>query len=1253
MMRFMFRFGKYSFVIFCSLLLVSAALLAFILLSPAGLKLALWSTEKIIPSLEVGYAEGALGRSFVLTDVRYKDPDTSMDIRLSRVAVDFDSHCFLQPALCVNSLAVSGADIQLPDGQPDPETAESGTTEVRHTDLILPVPVRFSRIELNDVHLSTPQATVVWQAFSGGVHFYRNQLHITKVNWHQVDVTLTKSKAPPPVVKTPAVKAVQDIQLPEIWIPLRIDVPEFHLSGLTLHLPEKQSIDQFDLAVSAEHHRVHLQKAEIKNSQLNLSLAGEIELNRNFPLDLQLESQLKASPLAGQSVTLAATGSLQQLETRIALDGKINGKMKAKVAPLSASEHFPFQVEVSDLSGGWPLVDSPTYHFGVDRLMIEGNTENYQVHLNGQMSGLDIPETDVRLSGSGTKTQFDLAALELGLLNGSISGHSAIHWQDGLSIQSDIQLSHIEPQVQWPSYPGQLDGTLKFDASMLEPGWAVSVSQMNLTGKLRQYPLQVAGKFEASGNIKAKTVKLDVPGMNISHGPNYLSAKGSIDQKIRMDIGIHFPDLSKSVKSLAGQVQGKVNLAGLLASPDIRLNLSGRDIRWQSLFSAGDVSMKGHLQSAPEVRGEMDVQLKRGTYQNKRIESASLNIHGTQQDHQARMQLKTSLGEAALRLSGSAVDNWKQWRGELRRVDFQAKGQSVALEKPTGIFVDTQAEQVRIQAHCWMNKQARLCLDRDAELSAKSGQVQLSLNHLQLEQLASLFPEAITLSGDVRGEADVQWQPGTSPELTMQLEAKSGVLTNKAPGPVSLQWDILNLQGHIKNNQLSLHSLLDLSDNGQIKTNLEIPDITHAEDKIQGNIAIQQVSLDFLKGFLGEYSDFHTVVNSQIQLKGKMSRPQVYGDLRMDEMRVKGRMTPVDIREGTLRIGLHGSQADWLADVKTPDGALSLKGEGNWKSPDDWRVSSHLYSDGVEIKVLPMVRLKALPDIQLTMTPKIADVTGEISLPEGEIKIDQLPEGAIKVSDDQVILDTSGQPLQREKLPLRVNTHIRVKLGDNLSVAAFGLKGRLKGILDVTQRDQAPFIHGEVNILDGSYRSFGQDLLIQQGKILMNGPADQPYVSITAIRNPEQIEDDVTAGIQVTGPADNPSVTVFSDPSMPQANALSYLLRGKNLTSDSGGHTVTSSLIGLTLAQSGKLVGELGQAFGVQDLELDTNGAGDDTQVTVSGYILPGLQVKYGVGIFNSVGEFTVRYRLMKDLYLEAVSGLTNTVDLLYQFEFN
>ncbi len=46
------------------------------------------------------------------------------------------------------------------------------------------------------------------------------------------------------------------------------------------------------------------------------------------------------------------------------------------------------------------------------------------------------------------------------------------------------------------------------------------------------------------------------------------------------------------------------------------------------------------------------------------------------------------------------------------------------------------------------------------------------------------------------------------------------------------------------------------------------------------------------------------------------------------------------------------------------------------------------------------------------------------------------------------------------------------------------------------------------------------------------------------------------------------------------------------------------------------------------------------------------LQVKYGVGIFDSIATLTLRYRLMPKLYLEAVSGVDRALDLLYQFEF-
>ncbi|EHV9838673.1 translocation/assembly module TamB domain-containing protein, partial [Vibrio vulnificus] len=347
--------------------------------------------------------------------------------------------------------------------------------------------------------------------------------------------------------------------------------------------------------------------------------------------------------------------------------------------------------------------------------------------------------------------------------------------------------------------------------------------------------------------------------------------------------------------------------------------------------------------------------------------------------------------------------------------------------------------------------------------------------------------------------------------------------------------------------------------------------------------------------------------------------------------------------------------ADLAANIVTPDGELNVSGEANWQQLDNWHSKVRVFADSLKVDMPPMVKIKLVPDMTIEVNPTLAKVTGSLALPWGRIVVEELPPSAVSVSKDQVLLNDQLEPIDKSSsMPFNVQTDINISIGDDFKLAAFGLEGGLKGQLNVTQKDKGPFILGEVNIVDGTYRSFGQDLLIKEGKVLMNGPADQPYVAIKAIRNPENTQDDVIAGVKVTGSATEPEITIFSEPAMPQANALSYLLRGQNIDGESGGGSaMTTALIGLSLAKSGKVVGEIGQAFGVQDLQLDTAGSGEDSQVTVSGYIMPGLQVKYGVGIFKPLGEFTVRYRLMKDLYLEGVSGVESAVDLLYQFEFD
>lgn len=51
--------------------------------------------------------------------------------------------------------------------------------------------------------------------------------------------------------------------------------------------------------------------------------------------------------------------------------------------------------------------------------------------------------------------------------------------------------------------------------------------------------------------------------------------------------------------------------------------------------------------------------------------------------------------------------------------------------------------------------------------------------------------------------------------------------------------------------------------------------------------------------------------------------------------------------------------------------------------------------------------------------------------------------------------------------------------------------------------------------------------------------------------------------------------------------------------------------------------------------------------------MLPGLKVKYGVGIFDSLATLTLRYRVIPKLYVEAATGVDQALDMLSSFEFD
>ncbi|MDE0543198.1 autotransporter assembly complex protein TamB [Vibrio sp. VA3] len=1254
MIKMMFKWTKWLSLSLIGLLLLLIIIVATVLFTHPGLKFALWGAEKALPQLQIEKVQGSLFPRFELHNVSFVDESLNIDAKVERLALAVNFRCFFDPKVCVDELRLQGLDFKMPELPPASEEQEE-TPPLRS--ISTPVPIFVNKVSFNDININVLGNQIDWQTFSTALSMQGDRLVIAPTALKDINVALAPSEAEPEAAADEPKETdvtPQDIVLPEVWIPLtvearRLDIHNFKLAGETPVI-----VNHLGLVARAGGERVDVKTLELDMPEVEGKLSTQVTLSSDYPIKAQLDALVKQADAKGQKLSLSVSGSVGDLSLNATLSELVQAEIKGDIQPLKTQ--LPFDVAIKNVQAQWPLLGQSDYQVSVPSLAAKGSLDGYEVALETKASGKDIPAVDVALNGKGTLEQIDLESLVVKTLGGELSGKVMANWAAPINWQADLNLKNIQPGLQWKEAEGDISGNLSTSGSLTEQGgWQVSLPKLDIDGILRGYPLNVEGQLEASDkNGKGEDIQLTTQGLALSHGPNQLSAKGKIDKQILMDVEVNFPDFAKSVPDLAGKMQGKVALRGSLKEPDINLDLALNQINWQQQANVETITLKGDVKPLPAPKANISLIANNITYDDIKVDSADLEVSGDEKLHQLTLDVVSDLVSTSLEIEGTFQQKPEMiWDGALRRLTLSSQQGPWALQKSTAVKVNIDKQIANVQAHCWLQAESSVCLTEDISVG-KSGQAKLAINDFDFDQIKQFLPPETKLQGSVNAQAFAKWAPEKKPEVTLSVNMPKGQVEQALEQPIKVGWESFNFKAALAKDKLDAEWLFDVKDNGDLSGKVSLLNVSSEKPTIDGKVSLSTFHLDFLAPLIGEYSLFKANMNTDLAISGDVMHPKVNGQFLIDQMKLQGEVTPIDINSGQVVINFKGHQADLDAGILTPDGELNVTGDADWQDLQNWRTKARVFAKELNVDLPPMVKIKVEPDMTIDVTPQLAKIEGDINLPWGRIVVEELPPSAVGVSSDTVILDKNLQPVDDvAAMPFDVETNINIKIGDDFQLAAFGLKGGLKGNLNVTQKDKGPFIVGEVNVVDGSYRSFGQDLLIKEGKILMNGPPDQPYLSIKAIRNPDNTQDDVIAGVQVSGPASDPSIEIFSEPAMNQANALSYLLRGQDIDGEAGGNAMTTTLIGLSLAKSGRVVGEIGEAFGVQDLQLDTAGSGDDSQVTVSGYILPGLQVKYGVGIFNSLGEFTVRYRLMQDLYLEAVSGVDSAVDLLYQFEFD
>ncbi|WNO61233.1 translocation/assembly module TamB domain-containing protein [Rheinheimera sp. MMS21-TC3] len=1240
--------------------LVIALLLYVLLFTQLGLNFSVWLAKKVVPELTIASSSGYLLGELQLKNVQWQQ-DEHNSLALTQLDFDLQTSCLLSGKVCINQLLVDGITLQL-------TTAESTTEPASNNQAIfIPIPVTVKKLAITNGNILLDGHQLNWQHFSAKVDAWGAKVQLDEVEWQQVNLTPAAADLNTSTMHTSTTEpfSYQALQLEDISLPLAIYISQFTLTDFTLHTATAQHLPFLQFAIQAQKQHINLTHLQLQHPQVTAEANLQLTLKDNYPIKAKVELVLLDEPLAQQKLRINLEGDFADLTINAIATNNIQAQLDAKIALLT--DNLPITAKLTAAAPNIINLDDQTkLTIKATKLNITGDLQQLQLLANTDYKLTNIPAGNLALTATVTPKNAQINKLIINGLAGKTELTAKVDWQQDLQWHSQIQFKKIDLGILLQDYPGRISGQLSHQGKLTAQGnWLLDISTLDISGAIRDLPFTLQGDLQAQGdtslnnNLTTPTAKqllnsvsFNSKTLSLIHGDNSIIFSGGLAKHWQLTAAIQIPDLSKSIANAKGKLNGKAIISGAKLTPTIVAAIKATDIRYQQ-FALDLLQLDSNIKWADSITADINLEAKQGRFQQHTLEQLTIKLQGNEQQHAADIQLLSSLGQADVELSGQLTAA-NIWQGKLKHATLSSIQGQWQLQQAAPIQYAISEQQVTISQHCWQQQTTRLCLDKTANISAEQGQFVLSLNQFELATLDPLLPISMTTTGKLEAKASASWQQNTAAKVTLTVKGENGSTTINDTEAINIPWQSFLLQ---LDSAEQLNTKLDISftDKAKLHAMAVISDLMQTDRKVEASLNISEFSLDFLQPLFDSSSDVSAEVNSQLRFTGLLAAPELSGNFSIANIKITGKGAPTTIENGSINLTFLGETAAIEGQLDTLDGQIALTGKANWQDINDWHATMQLAGDALSLQ-MPNISLKVKPNLTLDITPKLTLITGVVEVPNANISIDDLPQSAVAISSDTVLLDEQGLAIERTNTaPIPIHTDIKVILSNNVKLQAFGLVTKLSGELAVRQQDKGPQIYGEVALIDGTFRSYGQDLLIRRGKLKFNGPADQPYLDIEAIRNPESTEDDVIAGIKVVGPADEPLVTIFSEPGKPQANALSYLLTGRDIGSDSGSaaDALTTSLIGMSIASSSKLVGNIGAAFGINDLSLDTAGAGNNSQVTVSGHLSRDLELKYGYGIFNAIGEFTLRYRIMRRLYLESVSGLDNTVDLLYKFEFD
>lgn len=865
---------------------------------------------------------------------------------------------------------------------------------------------------------------------------------------------------------------------------------------------------------------------------------------------------------------------------------------------------------------------------------------------------------DIVIRGKGSEVASHLTDFSILSNVGRVQIDGQANWEKNVRFAAALNLSGLNTKEVLPQTPLTVDGSFVIWGERQNGRWKAKLQDLTVLGELRGQSLALTGAIESHGNGI-----VEAPELYFAVGNNTFEFSGKADfakdiPELDFKTKIDAPDFGLVDPNLLGSVKGTLAVTGTTRLPVINADLTARNIDY-----FGTTLKRGHLtgrmRSRDVVSGRLTLQLTDFKTQGVDMRKATIELRGNELRHNLTVHTEGTPVSVDAKISGIYERMLGNWAGALAELKVKTAYGPVTLEKPIRLAYVPDLNRANVSKACLAHTHARLCLENDLKIDLTNRsdlRILIGLPKFDLAFIKQYFPGRFVADGIIKANADVTLPAGLSELPRGRVTVRAQDISTKyrmdlsdlKVGFNSVQLTFANAKDSIEGNWK-----IDIKDNGDIEGSLRMSDLFNTRT-VDGTLKFVAVDATLVNSFLSPGESAEGQWFGNLRFAGTLEEPLIYGRTGLFNAKLDSTKLPFEMLPSDIKLTFNGNSSTLEGHLKTPQGEVALNGSADWRTIGEGKAIVTTKGSNLRVTLPPDIEFDLTTDVTCEASSDLIKLDGAISIPWAKVSVSKLPASAVDVSDDVVRLDRPRAKKKAAGKPIPIESNLRIHIGDDVRVEAMGLKARLTGNLNVIQDNGTLGLTGQISVPSGSFKAYGQDLLVRRGEFHFVGAVANPLLDLEAIRNPDRTADDVIAGIRVTGSVDSPQVAVFTDPVKSETEALSYLIRGEGLdpSGDSDNTMITSALINLGLSQGSHVFESLGDAVGISGLGFETEGVGDSSQLVVSGYVLPGLKVKYGVGIFDSLATLTLRYRVIPRLYVEAVSGVDQALDLLYSFEF-